>query len=353
MELKKYNVYFFFALLIGISILAFLIFKPFLMPILLAAILAVILQRPYNFFVRVTNDHKKISAFLISFLGILIFSAFFLGVIGLVLNEASNFLHNSNGGTQQYQKYFDNLVNNINQNSFLKSVGFDSVINADTLKNSASQLGQNAFAVFQKTYQGVANLIFFTIVMFFTLYYFLIGGKELVAHIMYLSPLRNAHEKVLIRKFISISRATIKGTLVVGIVQGAIGAILFASVGIPSAVVWGIVMMLLSLIPMMGTALVWLPAALIMLLTGNIWQGMVILIVGGGVISTIDNFLRPKLVGNDTQMHPLIVFFATLGGISLLGFLGFIIGPIVAALFLALWEIYGTEFKTQLKNFNS
>lgn len=352
MELKRYNVYFFFFILIGISVLTYFIFKPFLMPILLAAILAVIFQRPYNFFVKMTRDSRKISAFFISFLGIIIFTSFFMLVVGLILNEASNFYHTA-VGAQESQKYLDNLVNNVNSNVFLKSIGFDNVINAETIRNSLSQLGQNAFAILQKTYQGVASLIFFTVIMFFTLYYFLIGGKDLVKHIMYLSPLRDAHEKILIKKFISISRATIKGTLIVGLVQGSIGATLFAVVGIPSAVVWGILMMLLSLIPMLGTGLIWLPAAIIMLLMGNIWQGVVILIVGGGVISTIDNFLRPKLVGNDTQMHPLIVFFATLGGISMLGFLGFIVGPIVVALFLALWEIYGTEFKSQLKSFNS
>ncbi|EKE12043.1 MAG: protein of unknown function UPF0118 [uncultured bacterium] len=352
MELKRYNVYFFFITLVGISVVTYFVFKPFLMPILLAAILAVMFQRPYNFFVRLTNDSRRISAFFISFLGIIIFSAFFLSIIGLILNEASNFYHTTLGA-QEYQNYLDKTVNNVNNNNFLKSIGFDNIVNADTIKNSVSQLGQNAFAIVQKTYQGIASLIFFTVIMFFTLYYFLISGKALVKHIMYLSPLRDAHEKILIKKFISISRATIKGTLIVGIVQGSIGATLFAVVGIPSAVVWGIVMMFLSLIPMLGTGLIWLPAAIIMFLLGNVWQGIVILIVGGGIISTIDNFLRPKLVGNDTQMHPLIVFFSTLGGISLLGFFGFIVGPIIVALFLALWEIYGVEFKSQLKNFNS
>ncbi|EKE25327.1 MAG: protein of unknown function UPF0118 [uncultured bacterium] len=351
MLLKKYNVYFFLFVLVGISILTYFVFKPFLMPILLAAILAVILQKPYDFFVKITLGHKKISAFIISFLGILLFSGVFLFIIGLVLNEISNLYHNM--GTEQYPRYLDNLVTNVNNNAFLKSVGFDNVINADTIKSSLSQLGQSAFALLQKTYQGIASLIFFTLIMFFTLYYFLIGGKDLVKDIMYLSPLRDEHEKILIRKFISISRATIKGTLVVGIVQGTIGALLFWAVGIPSPIVWGLIMMFLSLLPMLGTGLVWLPAAVIMFALGNVWQAAVIVAVGGGVISIIDNFLRPKLVGKDTQMHPLIIFFATVGGIGLLGFLGFIVGPIIVALFLALWEIYGVEFKSQLKRFNS
>ena len=112
-------------------------------------------------------------------------------------------------------------------------------------------------------------------------------------------------------------------------------------------------MMFFSLIPIVGSGFIWVPTALVMFITGNIWQGWVILIVGFGILSSIDNFLRPKLVGKNTQMHPLIVFFATLGGISLFGFLGFIIGPVIVALFLALWDIYAKEFKSQLKKYNA
>ena len=353
MELKRYNVYFFFLTLVGISVITYFIFRPFLMPIMLAAILAVVFQRPYNFFLRLTNDSKKISAFIIAFLGITIFAVIFLLVIGLIVNEATSLYQNAATDGQTYQTYLDQLVRGVNKSSFLKSIGIDNLINADTIKASLAQLGQGAFAILQKTYQGVANLLFLTLVMFFTLYYFLIGGKDLVKYIMYLSPLRDSHEKILIEKFISISRATIKGTLVVGVIQGAVGALLFTAVGIPSAIIWGIMMMFLSLIPMVGTGLVWLPAAILMFFFGHIWQGAVILAVGFGVISVIDNFLKPKLVGRDSQMHPLMIFFATLGGISLLGFLGFIIGPVIVALFLALWEIYGVEFKSQLKKCNN
>lgn len=350
MELKKLNIYFFFTVLIGTSILTYQLFKPFLMPILLAAVLAVMFQRPYKFFKKITGGRKKTSAFLISSLGMIIVVTFFLAIVGLFLNQTSNLLHSV--GAAQYRTSMDNLVERINTNPVSTYIGVGNLVNPETIRNSISQVGQNIFTILQKTYESLVGLVFFTIVMFFTLYYFLVSGKDLVKHIMYLSPLKDEHEKTLIRKFISISRATIKGTMVVGIVQGTLGGILFALVGIPSAVIWGIVMMFLSLIPMFGASLVWFPAAIIMLLMGNYWQGIAILIVGGAIISTIDNLLRPMLVGNDTQMHPLIVFFATLGGISLLGFFGFIVGPIIAALFLALWEIYGTEFQSQLKKFN-
>lgn len=112
-------------------------------------------------------------------------------------------------------------------------------------------------------------------------------------------------------------------------------------------------MTILSIIPAVGAGLVWGPAGIILLFIGNIWQGVFVLSFGILVISFIDNILRPKLVGNDTEMHPLLVFFATLGGLITFGIIGFVIGPVIMALFLSLWDIYGKEFKSQLNKFNA
>jgi predicted PurR-regulated permease PerM len=169
---------------------------------------------------------------------------------------------------------------------------------------------------------------------------------------MYLSPLKNEYEKILIKRFSSMVSATLKGTIIVGVVQGLLGGLMFAIAGVPSFAIWGIVMIILSVIPAFGSGLVWAPVGVIMLVTGNIWQGIFILVFGTVVISFIDNVLRPKLVGGDTAIHPLLVFFATLGGIISFGLLGFIIGPVIMALFLTLWDIYGKEFKSQLTKYN-
>jgi predicted PurR-regulated permease PerM len=353
MELKNYNVNFFLLLLLGVSVLTFFIFKPFFIAILLAAILAVVFQTPFKFFLKITRNSQRISAFLTALFGMIIFSGLFIGIIGLVANEVSSLYKISNIENGGSQKYVDNVVNKVNTIPALKSFGLDNLINKDSIAKSVSQISQGAVGIFQKTYQSVANFLFLTFVMFFSLYYFLISGKELVKQIMYLSPLRDAHEKMLIENFISMSRATIKGNLIIAIVQGCLGAILFSAVGIHSAVIWGVIMMFCSVLPGPGTALVWIPVGVAMIALGNVWQGITIFAIGATVISLVDNFLSPKLIGKDTQMHPLIVFFAIIGGISMFGFLGFIIGPIIIALFLTLWQIYAVEFKKQLKEYNS
>jgi len=351
MQLKQFNVYFFFVLLLGISVLAFFVFKPFLVAVLIAGVLAVILYRPYAFFLRIMGGRERLSAIATSLLGVLIFIALISVILGLIANEATNFYQASISG-QAYGQRVAAYVHVIENNKVLQSLGVSNFLDAQVLAKAASQIGQGVLSLVQGAYKGVAHFIFTAFVIFFTLYYLLVGGKKMVKRIMYLSPLKDEHEAILTRKFISISRATVKGTMVVGMVQGTLGGILFAIVGIPSAAVWGIVMAFLSLIPMVGSSIIWFPAGIILLLIGNIWQGVTVLAVGLGFISIIDNFLRPKLVGRDTQMHPLIVFFATLGGISMFGIAGFIIGPVIAALFLSLWDIYAVEFKQQLREFN-
>jgi predicted PurR-regulated permease PerM len=167
---------------------------------------------------------------------------------------------------------------------------------------------------------------------------------------MHLCPLGDRYEQKLYDRFTSTARATIKGNLILGAIQGGLGVILFTLTGVPGALIWGVIMMLFCVIPGLGSFIVWFPAGLITILAGNTWQGIIILLVGALIISTIDNFLRPVLVGKDIQMHPLLVLFSTLGGIVVFGASGFIIGPIIAALFMAFWDMYEGYYHEELNH---
>ena len=180
--------------------------------------------------------------------------------------------------------------------------------------------------------------------MFFSLFYFLIDGERILRGISRFSPFHHTQDQLIFERFASISRAMIKGTFVVALVQGALGGIAFWIAGISSPAIWAIIMALASLIPMVGAGLVWFPTGLILLFTGNIWQGIFVLAFGGLVISLIDNILRPRLVGHETEMHPLLVFFATIGGLTAFGISGLLIGPIIVSIFLVFAEIYAHEY---------
>ena len=152
----------------------------------------------------------------------------------------------------------------------------------------------------------------------------------------------------MLTQFASITRATIKGTLVIGVIQGALGGIAFRVAGIEGADLWGTIMTILSIIPGIGAPLVWVPVVIVLFVNGQHVTATLLLIWCGAVVATIDNFLRPLLVGRDAQMPDLLILIGTLGGLFLFGPMGFIVGPIICGLFLTVWDIYGTTFKAVL-----
>jgi predicted PurR-regulated permease PerM len=147
------------------------------------------------------------------------------------------------------------------------------------------------------------------------------------------------HRRALMRQFVIVIRATIKGSIVVAILQGLIGGLVFGALGISGALLWGVMMGFFSLLPAVGTGLIWAPVAIYLLATGAIWKGLILIFCGMFVIGMVDNLLRPILVGRDTRIPDYVVLITTLGGLQLFGFNGIVIGPVIAALFIATWQI--------------
>ena len=334
------------------SVLVFMLFKPFLSAILTAAILAATFYKSYSFLLKKIGK-KSVSSILTCLLVLIMIVIPSIIVFGLVANEVNNVYQKVTVSDNFYQDHIVKILNGVKNSSLVQSFNLEQFFQQEQINKAVQKIGSGTLTIIQKTYQNIIGSVLWVFVMFFSLYYFLVDGHKVVEKIMYLSPLKNKYEAELSQKFSSMVRATLKGTIIVGTIQGILGGIMFAIAGVPSFMVWGVVMIILSIIPAIGSGLVWAPVGVIMLFTGNIWQGVFILLFGTIVISFIDNILRPKLVGNDVEMHPLLVFFATLGGLIGFGIIGFIIGPVIMALFLALWEIYGKEFKGQLKKYNA
>lgn len=205
----------------------------------------------------------------------------------------------------------------------------------------ASKLvAQQAFTFGQNTFTLALNLILTLYVAFF----FLRDGRRLVDVLISALPLGDTRERLLLDTFAGVTRATIKGSLLVALAQGVLGGIIFALLGIQGALLWGAVMVLVSLIPAVGAALIWAPVSVYLFATGDWMSGLILVGFGVGVIGMVDNLLRPILVGRDTQMPDYLVLLSTLGGLSLFGMNGLIIGPLLAALFLAFWQIFIREF---------
>jgi predicted PurR-regulated permease PerM len=203
-------------------------------------------------------------------------------------------------------------------------------------------LATKAFSIGQGTFNFLVSLC----IMLYLLFFFLRDGPELVRHVRHIIPLGDTQKRRLQIKFTRVVRATIKGNLVVAIVQGALGGLIFWVLGLSNPLLWGVVMAFLSLLPAAGSALIWVPAAIYLLLDGALWQGIVLVLFGVLVIGLVDNVLRPILVGKDTKMPDYVVLISTLGGLVLFGLNGFVIGPVIAALFMAVWDLFGARKQT-------
>lgn len=202
-------------------------------------------------------------------------------------------------------------------------------------------VSSGAFSAAAAATSGTLAAIVKSIIALYLMYFFLKDGARFLGSVSTHVPLPDAQERVLFDRFVSTVRAVVKGVLIVALLQGLIGGALFALVGISQPVLWGAVMFFLALIPLGGPMLVWIPAALILFTTGHEMQALVLALGGTFIIGTIDNFLRPVLVGRDAAMPNALVFVSVLAGIASFGVTGLVMGPVIAALFLAVWELLG------------
>lgn len=222
---------------------------------------------------------------------------------------------------------------------------------ASKLGEFAGKIGTFLFNSLSATTRGTASFFLNAFIMLYAMFFFFTDGAAMRDRILSYSPLSTEDKERLLAKGISVTRATIKGTLVIGIVQGGLAGIAFAIVGVKGAAFWGTIMAVLSVIPGVGTALVWVPTVIYLYIRGDMVAATGLLIWCAAVVGTVDNVLRPRLVGGDTEMPDLLILLSTLGGLSMFGAVGLIIGPVIAALFLTVWEIYGATFRDVLTDF--
>jgi predicted PurR-regulated permease PerM len=186
---------------------------------------------------------------------------------------------------------------------------------------------------------NMTRMGFYFVLMIFSMYYFFKDGELIIENVKRLIPLTANQINVTFKQLREVIQATMYGGLVVAMIQGLLGGILFAIIGIPSAVFWGAIMAFLSIIPFLGAFIIYIPAGLILILSGSFVKGLIVIIIGSIVISQIDNLLRPYLISGRTSLHPLLLFFAILGGIYLFGILGLVLGPLIAAVFIIILKI--------------
>jgi predicted PurR-regulated permease PerM len=353
MKIKNLNTYFFLTMFLLVGYFTYQIYAPFITTIFVAAVLAVIFQKSYKRILKLTKKRKALASGLtcLMIFFIIILPLTFVG--SLISNEIISISQQiTDTDSELYQTIQPALAQLENVPVIQDYIDNpESLLEDDRITSAASQISQTAIKYFTSISQSIASIAGLIVAMFFALFYFFIDGKKAVDKFMEISPLADKHEELLIKKFTSMTRATLKGTVALGLIQGTMGGLAFLITGINSIALWTVVMIALSIIPLVGAPVILFPASLIMFATGNIWQG-VFLLIATGLVAGADNVLRPQLVGKDVEMHSLLIFFSTIGGIAAFGILGFIIGPIIMALFLTFIEIYQLEFNDDLKKYN-
>ncbi|PPK86453.1 putative PurR-regulated permease PerM [Neolewinella xylanilytica] len=339
----KRNIFF---ILVALTTFAFFwLIGPFILTVFWGAVLAVIFFPVYRR-IRITFRGRDALAGAITTLLVVLFVIvpFTLLAIALV-NQAISLYENVQTGdmnTTVILDYIDTQLPSVSD--ALSDFGVSTADLRTRLNTTVAQVSQ-FLATWAIGFGGsILNIIIQFTLVIYLLYFFLVDGWNIQRTLVRTIPMGDNRERALFERFALVARATLKGTLIVAFVQGAIGGIMFAILGIPAALLWGVFMMLLALLPVGGSAIVWVPAAIIMFIQGNIASGIIIVVVGSLIIGLVDNLLRPLLVGRDTHMPDWVVLISTLGGIAMFGLTGFVIGPTLAALFITVWSMLGQDY---------
>ena len=347
--------YFFILLFIAVAALALWVAKPFINALLASAVVAYVFYPIYNKLARVIK-YKNLRAALVSAFILMLFLAPLFLVIESAAPDA-RFVYvrakqkiltgelldvSCPPGKETVLCKISNRIQELVQDPDIKYYLEESVG-----KVTSFILGTTSGLVF------ALPVIFINLfVTFFAVFYFLRDGKKLIEYVKRIMPINPRHRTRVFKQFEETTHAVVYGSLLIALIQGTLGGLGFWIFGVSSPLLWGLMMAIFALVPFVGTAIIWLPAAVVMIATASaagdptaVWKGIGLLLYGFFIISGIDNVLKPVLIGDRAKVHPVIILVGVLGGLTVFGFAGFIIGPLVLAVFKAFLDIYRTEYE--------
>ena len=348
---RRFRGVFLLFLVVGISVLFLRMVWTFLIPLLLGAIFSALTRRWYTRLLRLTGGRAGTASTLTLLIFIFVLLVPLAAFLGVVAQQA---LHVS----ESVGPWLASMQERLNEPGGLDRL-IDGLPFADTIRPYRPVIAERAaglagsvggFVVGQlaSLTRGTVTFIFLLFVMLYSMFFFQKDGERLIERMLYYLPLSTEDERRMLDRFVSVSRATVKGTFLIGVVQGGLAGLSFLVAGVPATAFWSTVMAVLSIIPGIGSVLVWLPAGIYLISAGKVAAGVGVLVWCAVVVGTVDNLMRPWLVGRDTKMPDLMILIGTLGGLVVFGAAGIIVGPIVAALFMTVWELYGEAFKSVL-----
>jgi len=346
LEADRFRKAFVLGLTAAISVVFVATIRPFLMALLLAAVLAGLCRPLHRAITQIFRGRTGLAAVVTIALVIAVVVGPLSTFLGVVTNQALEVGHSlgpwvaeriaaERAGTGLLARLPSALQPY--QTQILERIG-----------GIAAELGRSLVDVLAAATRGTLRFLLLLVVTLYASFFFLRDGSAIRERLLSYAPLSAEEKARMVERFVSVSRATFKGILLIGSLQGALGGLAFWAAGITAPAFWGTMMALCSMIPGVGTALVWIPTALGLVGQGQGGTALGIVLWFVLVVGTIDNFLRPRIVGKDTKLPDLLILISTLGGIFLFGAVGIVLGPLVTALFVTIWDIFGLEFRDEL-----
>jgi len=336
---------FLLGLVLAISALFLLVVGPFLLPLFMGAIFTGLLHPLHHRILTRVGGRASLAALLTLLIAVTVVVIPLTVFAGLVIDQALDIGMSAERWIQENYSAEDPLAPFIERFPVLERLEPYREEIMTRIGELAGTVGGFIVQIMGAAGRGTVSFILAQFVMLYAMFFFLRDGKEILERILYLMPLPPESEHRLVERFRSVTRATVKGTLVIGLVQGGLAGLSFLVAGVPGFALWTTVMVVLSVIPAVGTAFVWIPAVIYLFTEGRVMSAVLVGIWCALVVGSADNVLRPRLVGRDTQMSDIMVLVSTMGGLILFGAAGVFIGPIVGALFITVWDLYAIEFK--------
>ncbi|MBD9389229.1 AI-2E family transporter [Agrobacterium sp. AGB01] len=336
----------FYILLAVVTIAFFWLLLPYYSAVLWAVILAIIFFPVHRRVEHALKGRSGIASLLTVLLCIFLVILPSMIILGSLIREGSNLYQRINNNEIDFSAYSTRIEEALPAfaNDWLRSIRLDGFTDLrESVSAAFMQAGQSIAGTVLSLGQNTLQFFIGFGIMLYLMYFLFRDGAELARTIQQAIPLSDDYTRQFVDKFAAVVRATVKGNVIIAIIQGTIGGIAFLSLGIEAPLLWGVVMTFLSMLPAVGAALVWGPAAIWLFLTGAWLKGLTMVLIGVLVIGLIDNLLRPLLVGKSTRLPDYIVLVSTVGGISLFGINGFVIGPLIAALFMSAWSLFGRQ----------
>ncbi len=344
---------FFVLILVGLSIAFYRVLAPFIIDIFLAFILANIFWKGFSFFKKLFRNRKGLASIVTVLLILIVLGGILAFVIIILKNEIS-------GGVRSLKLYWPELkdrLQGIQILGFLQRIPFiqklvpseDPIELNKMIETVLSRSSTLLMQLASKSFTSISNFVLHLVFTFFILFFVFIDGQKLLIRVKSLIPLSDRDTDELTKEMATMTRATVISTLIIGFIEGTYGGIIFAVFRLPSPMLWGIIILFMSLIPIIGANVVLVPAGVITIISGRYVDGIAIIALGIAGIATTQNIIKPKLLGGRSGLHPMIVLLSTLGGIAWLGIIGFLLGPMIASLFIVIWKQFGKRFQNELQ----